>query len=79
MRTLADALDNYLDFLKTNRKSADEVRSTINAIIKPELGHIKLKQPDNGADPEMAQRRRSFASPGANQEGRGPAVQARLR
>jgi hypothetical protein len=37
MRTLADALDNYLDFLKTNRKSADEVRSTINAIIKPEL------------------------------------------
>ena len=41
-KTVADALDGYLDFLRANRKSAEETRSTINAIIKPELGHTKL-------------------------------------
>jgi integrase len=42
LKTVGDALDSYIDYLETERKSAKEARYAIDAIIRPELGHIKL-------------------------------------
>src|SRR5258708_6519599 len=41
-KTVGDALDSYIDYLKTESKSAKQANSTIDAIIRPEPGHVKL-------------------------------------
>lgn len=41
-KTVGDALDSYIDFLKTERKSADEAEYSIDAFIRPTLGKTKL-------------------------------------
>lgn len=40
--TVKDAIDAYIDFLETNRKSADFSRYAANAFILPEFGTIEL-------------------------------------
>jgi integrase len=40
--TVADALDDYLDFLESNRKSAADARYRAAAFISPKLGEIEV-------------------------------------
>jgi integrase len=40
--TVADALDDYIGFLESNRKSAGDARYRDQALIRPKLGSIKI-------------------------------------